>query len=428
MSMKYWTQVRRQAMSDQNMINEEIEKAVLFYMIFDHAECDVTEEDFAMAKHKQIIKAINSLKAKREEISMLTITSEIVNDKKRVDVLSYLSTLGDYIFETSFEKAFELLKKYTKKRQIYNLSRKIMNDVKESESIDVLIEKSIASFKEVENQTRKDESFMTQMFNALKKIEEQINKEPDISYYTGIFDLDKLTDGLHPGELTVVGARPGVGKTTFALQIAENIARKKRKVAYVSLEMSDTQLINKILARNTRLNSRQLRNGNLEQNDIDKISIAIGELSELEFTILTNTYTIQQIEIESRRLKNQDKLDLLVIDYLQLVKNVGNFRSREQEVSDISRTLKMMSLELNIPIIALCQLNRNASRSEPTLADIRESGAIEQDADNVIFLYSRNPATNVVTVDLQKQRSGNIGIVEVLFNKKNSEFLNMVRK
>ena len=192
--------------------------------------------------------------------------------------------------------------------------------------------------------------------------------------------------------------------------------------------MSDTQLINKILARNTRLNSRQLRNGNLEQDDIDKISIAIGQLSELEFTILTNTYTIQQIEIESRRLKNQDKLDLLVIDYLQLVKNVGNFRSREQEVSDISRTLKMMSLELNIPIIALCQLNRNASRSEPTLADIRESGAIEQDADNVIFLYSRNPATNVVTADLQKQRSGNIGAIEVLFNKKNSEFLNMVRK
>ena len=415
-------------MSDQSMINEEVEKAVLFYMIFDHAECDVTEEDFAVAKHKQIIKAIISLKSKKEDISMITISSEIKGNSRRVDVLAYISTLGDYIFETSFEKSFEILKRYTKKRQIFNLSRKIMNDIKESENVDVLIEKSISSLKDIENQTRKDENFMTQMFNALKKIEEQINKEPDISYYTGVFDLDKLTDGLHPGELTVIGARPGVGKTTFALQIAENIARKKRKVAYVSLEMSDTQLINKILARNTRLNSRQLRNGNLEQEDIDKISIAIGQLSELEFTILTNTYTIQQIEIESRRLKNQDKLDLLVIDYLQLVKNVGNFRSREQEVSDISRTLKMMSLELNIPIIALCQLNRNASRSEPTLADIRESGAIEQDADNVIFLYSRNPATNVVTADLQKQRSGNIGAVEVLFNKKNSEFLNMVRK
>ena len=415
-------------MSDQSMINEEVEKAVLFYMIFDHAECDVTEEDFAVVKHKQIIKAIISLKSKKEDISMITISSEIKGNSRRVDVLAYISTLGDYIFETSFEKSFEILKRYTKKRQIFNLSRKIMNDIKDSENVDVLIEKSISSLKDIENQTRKDENFMTQMFNALKKIEEQINKEPDISYYTGIFDLDKLTDGLHPGELTVIGARPGVGKTTFALQIAENIARKKRKVAYVSLEMSDTQLINKILARNTRLNSRQLRNGNLEQDDIDKISIAIGQLSELEFTILTNTYTIQQIEIESRRLKNQDKLDLLVIDYLQLVKNVGNFRSREQEVSDISRTLKMMSLELNIPIIALCQLNRNASRSEPTLADIRESGAIEQDADNVIFLYSRNPATNVVTADLQKQRSGNIGTVEVLFNKKNSEFLNMVRK
>ena len=415
-------------MLNQSMINEEIEKAVLFYIIFDHVECDVKDEDFGIVKHKQIIKAINSLKAKRDEISMLTVTTEIGNEKKRVDVLTYLSTLGDYIFETSFEKAYELLKKYTKKRQLYNLSRKILSDLSESDNVDVLIEKSIASLKDIENQTKKDENFMTQMFNALKKIEEQINKEPDKSYFTGIFDMDKLTDGLHPGELTVIGARPGVGKTTYALQIAENIARKQKKVAYVSLEMSDIQLINKILARNTRLNSRQLRNGNLEQEDIDKISIAIGELSELEFTILTNTYTVQQIEIEARRLKNQDKLDLLVIDYLQLVKNVGNFRSREQEVSDISRTLKMMSLELNIPIIALCQLNRNASRSEPTLADIRESGAIEQDADNVIFLYNRNPANNIVTVDLQKQRSGNTGFVEVLFNKKNSEFLNMVRK
>ena len=151
------------------------------------------------------------------------------------------------------------------------------------------------------------------------------------------------------------------------------------------------------------------------------------EISNLPLTILTKANKIQQIEIIARKMKNRDKLDLLIVDYLQLVQSSGNFRSREQEVADISRTLKLLSLELEIPIIALCQLNRNASKAEPTLADIRESGAIEQDADNVIFLYQKNPETNIVTVDLQKQRAGNVGSLELKFNKYNSEFINLVR-
>ena len=126
-------------------------------------------------------------------------------------------------------------------------------------------------------------------------------------------------------------------------------------------------------------------------------------------------------------MKNKSNLDLLVIDYLQLLKNNGSFKSREQEVADISRTLKLLSLELEIPIIALCQLNRNASRSEPTLADIRESGSIEQDADNVIFIYKENEDSELITIDLQKQRSGNTGKTKLKFNKIVSEFINLVR-
>ena len=126
-------------------------------------------------------------------------------------------------------------------------------------------------------------------------------------------------------------------------------------------------------------------------------------------------------------MKNKGNLELLVIDYLQLVRNAGYFKSREQEVADISRTLKLLSLDLEIPIIALCQLNRNANRTEPTLADIRESGAIEQDADNVIFLYKEDPESDLVTVDLQKQRSGNIGKLKLKFKKATSEFVNIER-
>ena len=143
--------------------------------------------------------------------------------------------------------------------------------------------------------------------------------------------------------------------------------------------------------------------------------------------VITKANTIQQIEVEARRMKNRNELDLLIIDYLQLVRNLGNFKSREQEVADISRTLKLLSLELEIPIIALCQLNRNASRSEPTLADIRESGSIEQDADNVIFLYQEDEENNIVTVDLQKQRAWNIWKTILKFNKMNREFVNIER-
>lgn len=191
--------------------------------------------------------------------------------------------------------------------------------------------------------------------------------------------------------------------------------------------MSSIQIIQKILAKTSGINSRKIRNGSVSESEIAKISEAISKLSELYFNILTKCHTIQQIEIEARRLKNQDKLDLLVIDYLQLIRNSGKFYNREQEVSDISRTLKLLSLELDIPIIALCQLNRNANRNEPTLADLRESGAIEQDADNVIFLYPNSDDENLVTVDLQKQRAGNIGKTNLIFYKAKSEFRNIAR-
>lgn len=406
------------------MFDEEIEKAVLFYMIFGEESCELTEQDFVIPTHQNIIKAYNSLKARKEEISILTINNELDNSNK---MLEYIANLGNYIIQTSFKTAFEILKRYSKQRQVFNLSREIQMQVKSEEDIDIFIEKQISILQKIELQTQKEDTFMSQINDTLLDIEKNFSKKQDYSLYTGFYDLDSLTDGLHEGELTVVGARPGVGKTTFSLQIAEKIARKGKAVAYVSLEMSSTQLIQKILSRKARVNSRKIRNGELTEDELGKIACASQDISDMNFTIITKASSIQQIEIEARRLKNKNKLDLLIIDYLQLVRNAGRFNSREQEVADISRTLKLLSLEMEIPIIALCQLNRNASKNEPTLADIRESGAIEQDADNVIFLYQLNPDNNLVTVDLQKQRAGNIGTSTLKFNKVNSEFLNIER-
>jgi len=407
------------------MYDEEVEKAALYYLIFNNEELDLTEADFANEKHKKIMRAILELKAKREQITILTIKEKMQEGN---GIIEYLGNLDNYVFYyVSAENVYKTLKEYTKKRQLFLLSQKMQQEIKETEEMDLYIENMINNMKKIELQTAKEENFVSQVITTAQLIEKNRNKKEDYSLYTGYFDLDGMTDGLHNGELTVIGARPGVGKTTFALQLAENIAGKGKNVAYVSLEMSETQMIQKMLSTKTRINSRKIRNGNLNDEEIQKINEECSNLSELKFNLLTRINTIQQIEIEARKLKNKNELDLLIIDYLQLVRNAGGFKSREQEVADMSRTLKLMSLELDIPIIALCQLNRNASKDKPTLADIRESGAIEQDADNVIFLYQENTENELITVDLQKQRTGNTGSIKLKFLKNISEFINLER-
>lgn len=204
-------------------------------------------------------------------------------------------------------------------------------------------------------------------------------------------------------------------------------------VGIISLEMSETQIVQKLISKVSNVDSNKLRTGNLNQLEQEKIAIAEGKISDLPFFINTRIRNIQEIENYARRLKNKNNLGLLIIDYIQLVKSKNKFNSREQEVAEISRTLKLLSLELKIPIIGLCQLNRNAARSEPTLADLRESGAIEQDADNVIFIYKENDndeekTVENVVIDLQKQRAGGLTKVTVRFDKKVSEFRNLVRR
>ena len=407
------------------MIDIDIERTMLYYIIFEQQEFILSEKDFTDNTNQKIIKAINELKAKKEEISILSIKNRM--SSKSSTILEYLSNLGEYSYKTNVDSIYKMLKENTKKREVLALTKVIQEELKEIEDADIYIEKIISKLQKIEFQTEKEETFVNLVVRTAKLIESNINKKKNYDLYTGFFDLDALTDGLHEGELTIIGARPGVGKTTFSLQIAERIAEKGKNVVYVSLEMSEEQVIQKLLAKKARVNSRKIRNGNLESQEIDKIGLACAKISDLSMHILTKINTIQQIEIVTRRMKNKGKLDLLVIDYLQLVKSIGNFKSREQEVADISRTLKLMSLELEIPIIALCQLNRNASKNEPTLADIRESGSIEQDADNVIFLYQENEESNIITVDLQKQRAGNTGRLKLKFNKLISEFINLER-
>lgn len=406
------------------MYDEEIEKAVLYYIIFKKEELDIEESDFINMKNKLIAKAIEELKLEKQDISILSVQNKIKGNQKQI--LEYISNLGNNIYGITAESCYNRLKELSKKRKVFELAQNILANVTEEENIDIYIQDCIDKLNNIEKINTKEKAFIEQIAETTNEIEKNYNNRNDYSLYTGIFDLDKLTCGLHNQELTIIGARPGMGKTTLTLQIAQNIAKEKN-VVFASLEMSQTQLIQKMIAKQSIVNSYKMRLGTLEEGDWEKIAKASVQLSELNLTINTRVRTIQDIEVMAKRLKNKGKLDLLIIDYIQLLKSQGKFNLREQEVAEISRRLKLLSLEINIPIIALCQLNRNANTGEPTLADLRESGSLEQDADNIIFIYKEDEESNLTTLKLAKQRAGDIGKVKVKFNKQLSTFVNLVR-
>ena len=406
------------------MYDEEIEKAVLYYIIFKKEELDIEESDFINIKNKMIAKAIEELKLEKQDISILSVQNKIKGNQKQI--LEYISNLGNNIYGITAESCYNRLKELSKKRKVFELAQNILANVTEKENIDIYIQDCIDKLNNIEKINTKEKTFVEQIAETTNEIEKNYNNRNDYSLYRGIFDLDKLTCGLHNQELTIIGARPGMGKTTLTLQIAQNIAKEKN-VVFVSLEMSQTQLIQKMIAKQSIVNSYKMRLGTLEEGDWEKIAKASVQLSELNLTINTRVRTIQDIEVMTKRLKNKGKLDLLIIDYIQLLKSQGKFNLREQEVAEISRRLKLLSLEINIPIIALCQLNRNANTGEPTLADLRESGSLEQDADNIIFIYKEDEESNLTTLKLAKQRAGDIGKVKVKFNKQLSTFVNLVR-
>ena len=410
------------------MQDEEIEKAMLYYLIFENYECELIDADFTTRLNKKIFKAIQNLKQAKEEITMLTVKNKLTDEK---NILSYLATLSENIYSTTAESVYKKLIELTKKRQMQKLLNESATKIKDAENIDIDIEKVIKELNKIEDREIKEESLKEQIIDTLDMIEKNMKNKNDYSLYTGMLDLDQLTCGLHNEELTIIGARPGMGKTTFALQIADYIAKKKIPVMFISLEMSEEQIITKLIAKETRINSTKMRLGTLTDQEAVKVYEAGAELEEKSLYITSNLRTIQQIEVEARKLKNKKNIGLIIIDYIQLIKSSQKFNLREQEVADITRTLKLLTLELKIPIIGLCQLNRNATRQEPMLSDLRESGAIEQDADNVIFIYQEeetDAAAPVVTIKLAKQRAGSTGKVNMVFRKVYSEFVNIIRR
>lgn len=425
----------------EKLYSEDVEKNVLGSMLVfneNHRYIKkLEEEDFAIGIHRTIFKLIQELDKEEKPIEILSVKEKAKNNNlNEKEIFNYLIKItSNLITSSTFEFYLKKLKNYSVRRKIIKKSRELMqsmyefNSEEEAEEIKKNAINTITDIKINDIDTSSDDmnEVMTESF---KDIENKYANRNDNKYKTGFFELDKVTDGLHEQEFTIIAARPGLGKTSIALNIAENISKKGVITYFCSLEMSKKQLGNRLISSRTNIDSHRIRSGWLESEDFQKIVIAMDELSKLKLLIDTQSKTVQDIEIKAYELKEKQNIGLIIIDYLQLLKSKNKFNIREQEVAEISRKLKLLSRDLNIPVIALCQLNRESlKRTRPTNADLRESGSLEQDADNIIFIYADDEEREKKVVETEiivsKQRNGPTGTIKLKYDKKTMTFRNL---
>ena len=425
----------------EKLYSEDVERNILGCMlVFDENHRyikKIEEEDFAIGIHRTIFKLIQELNKEEKPIELLSVKEKAKNNNlNEKEIFNYLINItSNLITSSTFEFYLKKLKNYSVRRKIIKKSRELMqsmyefNSEENAEEIKKNAINAITDIKIDDIDTSSDDmnEVMTESF---KDIENKYANRNDNKYKTGFFELDKVTDGLHEQEFTIIAARPGLGKTSIALNIAENISKKGVITYFCSLEMSKKQLGNRLISSRTNIDSHRIRSGWLESEDFQKIVIAMDELSKLKLLIDTQSKTVQDIEIKAYELKEKQNIGLIIIDYLQLLKSKNKFNIREQEVAEISRKLKLLSRDLNIPVIALCQLNRESlKRTRPTNADLRESGSLEQDADNIFFIYADDEEREKKVVETEiivsKQRNGPTGTIRLKYDKKTMTFRNL---
>ena len=397
---------------------------------------EVTADMFFDERNRIIFNAIKNLHDSKTPIDITTIKDELDKDKKLNTVgLDYLTDVIDSVVTTAnLDFYIKIIKDYAVRRNLIETATEIINTTYEDENITTLLDTAEKNILNVVR-ARSAGSFMPiqeVLRNAQAKLEELAkNKRTITGLETGFPDFDKITTGLHGGEMIILAARPGMGKTALALNMASFAAmHTKKAVAIFNLEMSAEMLVNRMIASVGQIDSYKLQTGNMLEKDWQRYNEALSQLSETNIFIEDNvSVTAQDIRAKCRRLANSETgLGLVVIDYLQLI-NSGSRRveSRQVEVSEISRALKTMAVELDVPVIALAQLSRSAEKREsnqPMLSDLRESGSLEQDADMVLFInrkdyYEKAKDFNnkIVPAELiiAKHRKGGLGTVNLLF-------------
>ena len=427
----------------------EAEQAVIGSMLTDKdAVVDAIEilkaDDFYRQDNKTIYEAILNLYNIGEPIDIITVKSELVSIGKfeAVGGLEYIASLPDKVPTTAnVDRYIKIVEEKSILRRLIKASNELIDlGYAETEDVDTIMdqaEKKVFEISQGKNQKGYTpiKDILVESFAELEKLYNQ--KEPITGIPTGFADLDYKTAGLHNSDLVLVAARPAMGKSAFALNIATNAAvQAKVPTVIFNLEMSKSQLVSRILCSEAMVDSNKVRTGKIEEDDWVKLATALGPLSEAPIYIDdTPGITVTEIRAKCRKLKMEKNLGLIVIDYLQLIQGSGKRNSsREQEISEISRSLKILAKELDVPVIALSQLSRAAEQRadhRPMLSDLRESGAIEQDADIVMFLYRDdyyNPDSekkNIAEVIMAKHRAGSTGTVELLWLGSYTKFVNI---
>ena len=401
-------------------------------------------EDFYRASHQKIFHVMLDLSEKGEPVDLVTVTSRL-NDQGVLEELGgvqYLSDLANSVPTASnIEYYAKIVEEKSILRRLIRSATAIATDgySREDDIEDLLndAEKKILDVAQRKN-TGSFQSIKDVLVETYDNIELLHNRKGEVTGIpTGFVDLDRMTAGFHPSDLIIVAARPSVGKTAFALNIAQNVAtRTDENVAVFSLEMGAQQLVMRMLCAEGNIDAQRLRTGQMNDEDWKKLTMAIGSLSNAGIYIDdTPGIRVSEIRSKCRRLQQEKGLGMILIDYLQLIQGSGA-ESRQQEVSEISRSLKGLARELNVPVIALSQLSRGVeSRQDkrPMMSDIRESGSIEQDADIVSFLYREDyydketENQNIIEIIIAKQRNGPVGTVELAFIKEYNKFVNLER-
>lgn len=412
-----------------------------FIKIVDQIQFD----DFYDEKHRMIFSAMRSLYDKRSPIDILTMSEQLKNDS-RLDIIggaSFLTELTNTVPTAAhLEQYAEIVAEKAIRRRLITASQDIADvSTDENKSLQELIEEAETrlfdvSQKHVKQDITSLESILGDSFDRLDDLHR--NKGGIRGIPTGLRDLDKLLAGLQRSDLIVIAARPSMGKTALMLNIALNIATKAKQgsVLIFSLEMSKEQLVDRLLAAEAGVDAWKLRTGEgLTDADFERLSAGMGELAEAPIFIDdTSGITVSDLRTKARRLHHQHPLAAIMVDYLQLMSGGSRFAAmanRVQEISEISRSLKILARELNVPVIALSQLSRsveNRTPQIPQLADLRESGSIEQDADIVAFLYREeyyNPDSgrqNVTDILVKKHRNGPVKNIELYFDRQRQRF------